>query len=98
LAAGPRERAAICEDAACVALLCGRIEEARRLCEDGLALFPAAQGLWVNLLVALDRLGEDAAIEALLGHLPALFDLRRGALGRYLMRDPGFEAAMGDGG
>jgi hypothetical protein len=81
-----------------VALLRGRPEEARRICEEALALFPTAQGLWINLLVALDRLGEDAAIEALLERLPALFDLRRGALGRYLMCDPAFEAAMGDGG
>jgi hypothetical protein len=98
LAKAPAERAALLENAAFLCLLRGRIEEARRRCEEGIALCPTAQGLWVNLLVALDRLGEDAAIEALLDRLPAIFDLEDGALGHYLMNDPAFEATMCNGG
>jgi hypothetical protein len=98
LAATPAERAVICEDAAALGILRGDMEEARRRCEEGIALCPTSQGLWVNLLVTLDRLGEDAAIEALLERLPAIFDLSGGALGHYLMNDPAFDATMCNGG
>lgn len=92
------ERAAVLENYAFMAIRDGAFEQAKQLCHDGIAVCPTVEGLWVNLLVAMDRLGEEDAIDLVLVKLDSLFDLERGFLGRYLANDPGFRASSCNGG
>jgi len=97
-AASATERAAFYENRAFLSLRRGEWEHAKKICEQGIALSPTAEGLWINLLVAMDRLGEDAAIEQVLLRLPSLFDVEEGLLGLYLLNDPAFRTALCNGG
>jgi hypothetical protein len=92
------ERAAVLENYAFTALRAGDWERARQFCQEGIAVCPTVDGLWVNLLVAMDRLGEDDAIDMLLVKLASHFDLERGFLGQYLANDPVFRASSCNGG
>lgn len=98
LAEAPHEAAALLENDAFALLQRGLFADARALCREALAAHPTTEGLWVNLLVALARLDEGEAIEALLLRLPRVLDLERGLLGRYIAHDPGFHAAACNGG
>jgi tetratricopeptide (TPR) repeat protein len=98
LAEAPHEAAALLENDAFALLQRGLFAEARALCREALVTHPTTEGLWVNLLVALARLDEGQAIEALLLRLPRVLDLERGLLGRYIAHDPGFQAAACNGG
>ncbi len=66
----------------------GRWEEALNFCEQGLKLSPAYEGIWVNYLIALDKLGAKSALEEVLVRLPSLFDLSKGVLRLHLLNDP----------
>ena len=55
-------------------------------------------GMANDLLVAMDRLGQDEAIDVALVKLASLFDLERGFLGQYLANDPTFRASSCNGG
>jgi len=92
------ERAAVLENYAFTALRAGDWEGAKQLCQDGIAVCPTVEGLWVNLLVAMDRLGEEDAIDIVLVKLASHFDLERGFLGHYLANDPVFRASACNGG
>jgi hypothetical protein len=92
------EEAALFENQAFLAIRSGDWEEAKRLCEEGIAICATVEGLWVNLIVAMDRLGEDRAIERILLRLPEVFDLDRGLLGLYLSNDPAFRTVVCNGG
>ncbi len=92
------ERAAVLENYAFTALRAGDWEAAKHLCQEGIAVCPTVEGLWVNMLVAMDRLGEEEAIDVTLVKLAALFDLERGFLGQYLANDPAFRASSCNGG
>jgi len=92
------ERAAVLENYAFTALRAGDWEHAKHLCQEGIAVCPTVEGLWVNLLVAMDRLGQDEAIDVALVKLASLFDLERGFLGQYLANDPSFRASSCNGG
>jgi hypothetical protein len=92
------ERAAVLENYAFTALRAGDWERAKQFCQEGIAVCPTVDGLWVNLLVAMDRLGGDDAIDMLLVKLASRFDLERGFLGHYLANDPVFRASSCNGG
>jgi hypothetical protein len=97
-ASGGVEEAALFENQAFLAIRGGDWEEAKRLCEEGISICATVEGLWVNLIVAMDRLGEERAIERILLRLPEVFDLDRGLLGLYLTNDPEFRTVVCNGG
>ena len=97
-ASGGVEQAALFENQAFLAIRSGDWEEAKRLCEEGISICATVEGLWVNLIVSLDRLGEDRTIERILLRLPEVFDLDRGLLGLYLTNDPAFRTVVCNGG
>jgi hypothetical protein len=97
-ASGAVESAAVYENYAFMALRSGNFAEAQALCKRGISVCPTVEGLWVNLFVAMDRQGEEDAIDLILRKLPTLFDLQSGLLGLYLVNDPAFKAAVCNGG
>jgi hypothetical protein len=92
------QRAAVFENYAFMALRSGDWSSAKQLCNEGIQVCPTVEGLWVNLLVAMDRLGEEDAIDLLVVKLASHFDLERGFLGRYLANDPAFRVSTCNGG
>ena len=76
----------------------GRYDEAVEMCDEGLRGSPTTEGLWINLLVSLDRLHKRRAIDVVLGNLPRVFVVDCPTLRLYLMNDPYFESVMCNGG
>jgi hypothetical protein len=79
-------------------MLSGKLKTARYRARAALSLSPASQGLWVNLLVTMNRLDEQEAVEAALLDLPRIVPVDRGLLGVYLEREPGLRRPVCNGG
>jgi hypothetical protein len=94
----PREQASVFENKAFLCIRQGRLGEAKKMCELGLRICPTVEGLWINLLVALDRMGLDSIVDVVLERIPRLRTPRGGTLELYLMNNPEFEAIVCNGG
>jgi len=97
-ARSPADQSVLVENAAFFYLKNGDWEQAKRLCLDALKSAPPNQGLWANLLVAMNMGGEQDEIEELLLALPRQLDIEHGLLGLYLEHEPDFNRPVCNGG
>ena len=87
-AANLMERAIVFENRSYLKLKLGQWDDARALCEEGIRACGSVEGLYVNLLAALDRLGAEDEIRTVLETIPGIFPLDHGALRLHLIHDP----------
>lgn len=88
VAATPHERALVVEQRAAYDLALGDPVAAAERCLAGLADGRQTEGLWLQLLIALHRLGEAEAIDAALGGLARLSTRDTAELVRLLSSEP----------
>ena len=98
-AARTQDENAVYEENRVFALIQAReLATAKQRARHALEAFPASHGLWVNLLVAMNRSHEDAAVEAALLDLSRIVDIDGGLLRVYLMREPDLRRPVCNGG
>lgn len=96
--ATPAQRAAFVENVAFELIMTGQWAKAKAQCRDALAVYPTSQGLWINLLVALTLLEQQATVEELLFALPGVVDVDAGLIGAYLLEVPDLRRPVCNGG